>query len=636
MLNLIQNIIIKEELGAIYTPEKTTFRIWSPTAENVSLNLFQEGTGDNLIKTASMSKRNDGLWSTEINENLSGVYYTYSITINGTTNEVVDIYAKAVGINGYRGMIVNLKETDPQHFRGTPRPAFDNITDAVIYEVHVRDFSIDKSSRIKIKGKFLGFTELETKNDNGDYTGLSHLKELGVTHVHLLPSFDYESVDESSDKSQFNWGYDPKNYNTPEGSYSTNARNGAVRIKEMKELVKALHKNGIRVIMDVVYNHTYKSENSIFNLTVPDYYYRTENGKFTDGSACGNETASDHLMMRKFMLDSVKYWAEEYMIDGFRFDLMGLHDATTMNMISSELKEIDPSIFVYGEGWTGGYSPLPDEDKALKCNASKTPEIAYFSDDIRDTIKGSIFEMQEPGFVNGMQNLEENLRLCITGSINTNLIDYSKATIKPWAISPCQVINYCEAHDNLTLWDKLYYSASGVTVEDRKRMDKLSAAIVFLSQGVPFIQAGQEFLRSKPNDYTGTSFAENSYNSPDSVNSIKWNRKTEYKDVYNYYKGLIELRKAHSLFRMTTKEQIENHLSFIDNCPENTVAFILKGDNEEITVIFNANKETTAVNIPDGKWNVILNDNTAGNNIINSINSERVEVPPISAMVLIR
>lgn len=636
MLNLIQNIILREDLGAIYTPEKTTFRIWSPTAENVSLNLYQEGTGDNLINTALMSKRDDGLWSTEINENLSGVYYTYSITISGSTNEVVDIYAKSVGINGNRGMIVNLKETDPLHFRNTPRPAFDNITDAVIYEVHVRDFSIDESSGIKIKGKFLGFTELETKNDNGDYTGLSHLKDLGVTHVHLLPSFDYESVDESSVKPQFNWGYDPKNYNAPEGSYSTDARNGAVRIKEMKELVKALHENGIRVIMDVVYNHTYKSEDSIFNLTVPDYYYRAENGRFTNGSACGNETASDHPMMRKFMLDSVKYWADEYMIDGFRFDLMGLHDATTMNMINSELKEIDPSIFVYGEGWVGGYSPLPDEDKVLKCNAAKTPDIAYFSDDIRDTIKGSVFDMHEFGFVNGKPNLEENLKLCLTGSINTHLIDYSKATIKPWATSPCQVINYCEAHDNLTLWDKLYYSALGVTVEDRIRMDKLAAAIVFLSQGVPFIQAGQEFLRSKPKDDSGTSFAENSYNSADSVNSIKWNKKTEHKDVYNYYKGLIEIRKAHSLFRMTTKEQIENRLSFIENCPKNTVAFILKDDNEEIAVIFNSNKETTVVSIPGGEWNVILNDNIAGNNIINSINSDRVEVPSISAMVIIR
>ncbi len=636
MLNLIQNIIIREELGAIYTSDKTTFRIWSPTAENVLLNLYKEGTGDNLINKVSMSKRNDGLWSTEINENLSCVYYTYSITINGVTNEVVDIYAKAAGINGNRGMIVNLKETDPLHFRNTPRPEFDNITDAVIYEVHVRDFSIDESSGIKIKGKFLGFTELETTNDNGDYTGLSHLKELGVTHVHLLPSFDYESVDESSDKPQFNWGYDPKNYNTPEGSYSTDGHNGAVRIKEMKELVKALHKNGIRVIMDVVYNHTYKSEDSIFNLTVPDYYYRTENGKFTNGSACGNETASDHPMMRKFMLDSVKYWAEEYMIDGFRFDLMGLHDATTMNMINSELKEIDPSIFIYGEGWVGGYSPLPDEDKALKCNALKTPDIAYFSDDIRDTIKASVFKKKEPGFVNGQQNLEENLKLCIIGSINTNLVDYSKTTIKPWATSPCQVINYCEAHDNLTLWDKLYYSAPGVTVEDRIRMDKLSAAIVFLSQGVPFIQAGQEFLRSKPNNDNGTSFAENSYNSPDSVNSIKWNRKTEHNDVYNYYKGLIEIRKAHSLFRMTSIEQIENHLSFINNCPQNTVAFMLKAENEEIAVIFNANKEKAVISIPAGEWNVILNDYTAGNNIIDSISLNRVEVQPISAMVLFR
>ena len=636
MLNIMKNILIQDELGAIYAPEKTIFRKWSPTAEKVILNLYEEGTGDNLIKSIPLTKSENGLWGIEVNENLSGTYYTYSITLNGTTNEVVDIYAKAVGLNGQRGMVVNLSETDPDNFRSTPRPTFNKITDAVIYEVHVRDFSIDESSGIKIKGKFLGFTELETKNDNGDYTGLSHLKELGVTHVHLLPSFDYETVDESSDEPQFNWGYDPKNYNSPEGSYSTDASNGAVRIKEMKELVKVLHQNGIRVVMDVVYNHTYKGEDSIFNLTVPDYYYRTENGKFTNGSACGNETASNHPMMRRFMVDSVKYWAEEYMIDGFRFDLMGLHDATTMNMIASELKEIDPSIFVYGEGWTGGYSPLPDEDKALKCNASKTPQVAYFSDDMRDTIKGSVFEQHEPGFVNGEQNLEENLKLCITGSVNTNLIDYSKAKSNPWATSPCQVINYCEAHDNLTLWDKLYYSAPGVSVEDRIRMDKLSAAIVFLSQGVPFIQAGQEFLRSKPKNDSGTDFDENSYISPDSVNSIKWNRKTEFMNVYNYYKGLIEIRKSHKLFRMTSVEQIEKHLSFLNNTPKNTVAFNLKDDNEEIIVIFNANNESTTVAIPEGEWNVILNENIAGNNAISSIKANSIEIPPISAMVLIK
>ena len=629
----IYDILIDEELGALYKKDRTDFKVWSPTAEKVILNLYKKGSGDCLYKNFDMTKNDDGLWETSVCEDLNGLYYTYSITINKVTNEVVDIYAKAAGVNGMRGMIIDLNDTDPEGFRQTPRPVFSGINNAILYEVHVRDFSIDESSGITMKGKFLGFTETDTKNKNGQYTGLAHLKELGVTHVHLLPSFDYETVDEASNDPQYNWGYDPKNYNVPEGSYSTDAENGAVRINEFKQLVKSLHENGIRVVMDVVFNHTYKGNDSIFNLTVPDYYYRTEKGKFTNGSACGNETASDNLMMRKYIVDSVKYWAEEYMIDGFRFDLMGLHDVTTMNTISETLSKVDDSIIIYGEGWVADYTPLPESERAIKANAKRMPKIAFFNDDIRDTIKGSVFKEAGKGFVNGKSNLEENLKLCITGSIITDLIDTAKTDCKPWALSPSQVINYCEAHDNLTLWDKLFYSAKEYTIEEKIRMDKLCAAIVFLSQGVPFIQAGQEFLRSKPKDDTGKNFDEDSYKSPDRVNSIKWNRKSEYLDVFNYYKGLIELRKAFDLFRLSNAEDVKKYLSFIDCKDKNAVAFRLKNDKNDIIVVFNANREDIIFSLPEGEWNVIVNDKTAGKEVIGKAEKE-VSISAISAMVL--
>ena len=629
------NTRIDTQLGAIYSKKFTEFRVWSPSADNVSLNLYKQGSGQNLISAYKMVKDENDVWTKRIDDDLSRIYYTYSIQNDETISEVVDIYANAVGVNGARGMVIDLQSTDPNGFRDIARPEFNEITDAVLYEVHVRDFSIDESSGIKLKGKFLGFTENYTKNQLGDFTGIAHLKELGITHIHLLPSFDYETIDEASNEPQFNWGYDPKNYNVPEGSYSTDANNGAVRIKEMKELVKSLHENGIRVVMDVVYNHTYKGEDSIFNLTVPNYYHRTENGKFTNGSACGNETASNHAMMRKYIVDSVLYWAQEYMIDGFRFDLMGLHDVDTMNEISQSLTKLDNSIFIYGEGWVADHTPLELSERAVKDNANKMPSIAFFSDDMRDTIKGSVFGESGKGFVNGAENLEEDLKLCITGSIKSNLVDFSKTTKTAWATSPSQVINYCEAHDNLTLWDKLYYSAKEYSVEDRKRMDKLCAAIVFLSQGVPFIQAGQEFLRSKPIDNTGNNFEENSYKSPDSVNSIKWNSKTDNKDVFEYYKGLIALRKSESLFRLKTSEEVCEHLEFLQS-PKNSVVFKLKSEEKEIIVFLNANTNKIKMNFPNGKYDVVVNDCKSGSKSISEFFGGEIIIPKISALVMIK
>lgn len=624
------------ELGAIYTKSETTFRVFSPYAEIVLLNLYKEENGNNKITDVKMIKNKDCIWETTVKENLNGIYYTYTVIKDDNVNETIDIYAKACGVNGKRGMIINLSETDPQGFRTTLSPQFNKITDAVIYELHIRDFSIDESSGCINKGKYLAFCEQNTVSKQGEKTCLSHVKELGVTHVHLLPSFDYASVNEDTPEvPQFNWGYDPQNYNIPEGSYSTDAHNPIARIKEFKQMVMALHKNGIRVIMDVVYNHTYSTEDSCFNLTVPEYYYRTDENGFTNGSGCGNETASEHSMVRKYIVDSVKYWAEEYKIDGFRFDLMAVHDIDTMNEISQELKKIDESIIVYGEGWVGGPSALAEERQSNKFNASETPDIAYFSDDMRDVIKGSVFVHSDKGFVNGKGGLENDLKIAITASTDNEKVSYKGTDKRPWAMSPAQVINYCEAHDNLTLWDKLYYSAGEYTACDRIKMDKLAAAVVFLSQGVPFIQAGQEFLRSKPTDKSYTEFEENSYKSSDFVNSIKWERKTEYKDVYEYYKGLIAFRKSHNLLRLNKTEQINNHLKFFDNMPLNTVAFSLFDGEEEIIVIFNASTQKQMLDVCQGEWNVYIDGEASGNNIIKTVN-DNIEVEPISAMVLVK
>ena len=415
------------QLGAIYTPEKTEFRVWAPTASKVELQVFREGLGDNRLDKVDMQQAEKGTWVHIMEGDQSGIYYTYLVTVNDKTNEVVDPYAKAVGANGLRGMVLDLKTTDPEGFRETQRPEFGECrpTDAVVYETHVRDFSNHPSTRSNFPGKFLAFTEAGLSLKDGTKVGLDHLKELGVTHVQLLPSYDYYTVDETKlDKPQFNWGYDPLNYNAPEGSYSTDAYDGAVRINEYKQMVKALHENGIRVIMDVVYNHTMFAEESYLNMTVPHYYHRTrEDGTFYNGSACSNETASDRPMCRKYIVDSVVYWASEYMLDGFRFDLMGIHDIDTMNEIRRELDKIDPTIIVYGEGWTGGECGIPDELRALKCNAKQYPGVGAFSVDIRDGIKGHVFNLEEKGFVSGAPAREDTVKTGLVGCIDDPDID---------------------------------------------------------------------------------------------------------------------------------------------------------------------------------------------------------------------
>lgn len=627
-----------DDLGAIYTKEKTNFRVWAPTASKVELNLYEAGSGDCLIETVPMTADEKGTWVYEKTGDINGVYYTYSVTVGGETNEAVDPYAKAAGVNGKRGMVIDLASTDPEGFENDKKPEFVNMTDAVIYELHVRDLSADASSAITNTGKFLGLTETGTKNSDGLSTGLDHMKDLGITHVHLLPSFDYASVDESNSESQFNWGYDPQNFNIPEGSYSTDASDGFVRVNEYKEMVQTLHENGIRVIMDVVYNHTFSSADSNFQKVVPNYYYRMNGDSFSNASGCGNETASERAMVRKYIVDSVVYWATEYHVDGFRFDLMGIHDNETMNAIREALDEIDPSIITYGEGWTSGDSTLDSTQRALKANTSKLNAIAAFSDDIRDALKGNVFDALDKGFVSGKEGMENDIMYSVVGCTENEQVDYDayEKSNGAWSPNPAQTINYVSCHDNYTLWDKLATSNPDDSVEDRIKMNNLASAIVFTSQGIPFIQAGEEMLRSKPLE-DGT-LSSNSYNLSDEVNSLKWNDLTKYQDVYNYYKGLIAFRKAHGALRMTTTEEVQNNLTFIDGLDANVVAYTIdnspNGETaESLFVVYNANKENVTVTLPEGNWDVYVNGEKAGTEVLDTV-SGKVEVSGISAMVL--
>ncbi len=626
------------DLGLTWSPEKSVFKLWSPPAEEARMLLYAEGQGGSPLKMQPLKKGKKGVWSATVKENIEGQFYAFQVKIKGQwLAEVPDPYAKAVGVNGKRGMVVDPAKTNPSGWENDRRPALKNYTDIVLYELHVRDLSSDANSGIRNKGKFLGLTEIGTRSKEGEATGLDHIVDLGVTHVHLLPSYDYLSIDESKpyDPRVYNWGYDPQNYNVPEGSYATNAENGAVRIREFKQMVKALHDKGIRVILDVVYNHTGVTEASNFNQLVPGYYYRqNEKGGFSDASACGNETASERAMMRKFIVESVKYWATEYHLDGFRFDLMGIHDMETMNEVSRELRKIDPTIFVYGEGWTAGASPLPDERKAIKKNTYLMENVAAFSDDMRDGIKGHVFHPEQKGFVSGLAGLEESVKFGIVAStqhpqVNYEKVNYSKA---PWAKEPQQTITYASCHDNHTLWDRLAISASEASEAQRIRMHKLAGAMVLTSQGVAFLHAGVELLRTKKGE-------ENSYKSPDDINLLDWSRKSKHKDVYVYFKGLIALRKNHPAFRMTSADMIRQHLKFLELSESNLVAYTISGNAnddswKEILVVFNGNPGDKKFQIPSGKWTVVVNGNQINEQGLDSIGNGSMSIPPYTAMVL--
>ena len=600
------------DLGLSYSKSSSVLKIWSPVAEKAEVLIYEQGSGGAAIETIAMQKSEDGTWTAILSGDYDGKFYVFRIQQDGKwLNEVPDPYAKIVGVNGKRAMIADLKDTNPGNWQNDKSFALANATDAIIYELHVRDASIAFNSGIKAKGKFIGLAESGTKNMEGLSTGLDHLKELGVTHIHLLPSFDYNSVDESKpDSQQYNWGYDPLNYNAPEGSYSSNPYDGRVRIREFKQLIKTLHDNGLNVVMDVVYNHTALTENSYFNQLVPGYYYRqATDGKFSNATACGNETASERLMVRKFILESMKYWVREYHIDGFRIDLMGVHDIETMNIISKELRKIKPGILLYGEGWTAGASPLPDSLRALKKYAYKLDHIAVFSDDIRDGIKGSVFDHEDRGFASGKVGMEESIKFGVVASckhpqVNYNKVNYSKA---PYAAQPYHTVTYCECHDNHVLWDKLNISAKGFTKEEKKQMHLLALSIVLTSQGITFLHAGAEFLRSKHG-------VENSFQSSDSINAIDWSLKSKNKDVFNYVKGLIEMRKQHPAFRMKTAAQIAANIKFANKLSPGVVAYTINGAAvkdkwKKIFVIYNGSAKDENIALPAGSWFLFTDQN---------------------------
>lgn len=604
------------DLGATYAKEKTAFRVWAPTANNIDLNLYDNGNGGDPAQVINMTADVNGTWVASVNGDLNGKYYTYTAYFDGQINkDIVDPYAKTVGVNGQRGMIIDLDSTDPEGWSSDTRHTYENATDMSIYELHIRDFSSDPDSGITNVGKYIAFTENGTKTSGGIATGIDHLKDLGITSVHILPSYDYGSVDETKlDKAQFNWGYDPVNYNSPEGSYSTDPYHGEVRVNEYKQMVKSLHDAGIGVIMDVVYNHVYDSKSFCFEKLVPGYFFRL--GQNTSG--CGNDVASERAMVSKFITDSVKYWAEEYHLDGFRFDLMGILDVNTMNNVRSAVDTLDKNIFIYGEGWDMGSKPTKDGVlMANYKNSSKTPRIAYFSDTIRDAVRGNVFEDTEKGYVGG-------------GETASKLKDGIKYT-SSWAQSPVEVINYDSCHDNHTIWDRLQNTNSENTEEERILMNKMAAAITMTSQGVPFIMSGEEFLRTKVK--ADGSLDHNSYASPDSVNSLYYSRIGTYENVYNYYKGLLAMRKAFPQFRMAKAEDVNNNLDFTYS-KKGAIGYTLKGGENDILVFFNPNPDWE-VELPEGKWSVIVNGEAAGTKVLDTVENT-LTVPTHTAMVLVK
>ncbi len=613
-----------DDLG-VTIGETTKFRLWAPVSKTVSLNIYESGDyrEEDLIKTVSMERSEKGTWIYETNDDLNLKYYTYSVDNGYGSFEVADPYAFASGVNGHRSMILDLSSINADNFENHDRPDALEFVDSIIYELHVRDLSMDEDSGIENKGKFLGLTETGTTNENGDSTGLDHLKELGITHLHLLPSFDHRSIDETKlDQPQFNWGYDPYNYSVVEGSYSTNPFLGEVRVEEFKKMVQTLHENDIRVVMDVVYNHTGASQDSHLNRIVPNYYYRTVNGNFSNGSGCGNETASERPMVRKLIVDSVAFWANEYQIDGFRFDLMALHDIETMNQVRQKLDEIDPSIIIYGEGWTGGGTPLSQTDQALKVNVTRLDNIAVFSDDIRDGVKGSVFNSGERGFVSGDFSKDMAVKFGILGGVKHEQVTWYYNTDKP-----SQLINYVSAHDNLSLWDKLLASnGEDNTEETLKKMHNMSNAIVLTSQGIPFLHAGVELNRSKDGDH-------NSYKSSDEINMIDWSLKTENRSTFDYHQGLIALRKSRDEFRLNDAEKIGEMINFYDTV-DGVIAYSIDAPNYDTQVVFNATNETQTLDAGFGFYKVLVKDDKAGTKML-ALSFGKMEVAPYTTLVMV-
>ena len=624
------------DLGAVYTKKYTAFRLWAPTADAVTLCLYREGDGDCLSDTLPMKRDVQGTWTIRVDGDLRHVYYTYRLERSGKTVESQDPYSVAVGVNGQRSMVLDLKETDPENFKEDHGPVFSNRTDLVICEISVLDSTADGSSGVKYPGKYLGLAEKGTKNKEGEATGLDYLKSLGITHVQIMPMYDFASIDEAAPKKrEYNWGYDPLNYNVPEGSFSTDPFHGEVRIREMKEMIAAFHREGIGVIMDVVYNHTFNTDESNFERTVPGYFYRQKEDKtLANGSGCGNETASERLMMRKFMVESVLYWIKEYHVDGFRFDLMGIHDIETMNEIRKAVNAVDPTICIYGEGWAAEAPQYPADSLAMKGNIAQIPGVAVFSDELRDGLCGPVGDKRKGAFLAGIPGGEMSVKFGIAGAIEHPQVqcDSVNYTQKPWAKQPVQMISYVSCHDGLCLVDRLKASMPDITPEQLIRLDKLAQTVVFTSQGIPFIYAGEEIMRDKQG-------VDNSYKSPDAVNAIDWRRKTTSADVFMYYKRLIDLRKSHPAFRMGDAGQVRKHLEFLPVEGSNLIAFRLKdhanGDHwEDIIVAFNSRPTPARLTIPVGKYTVVCKDGVIDVRGLGIQNGPEVIIPSQSALIL--
>ena len=612
--------------GADYTPGATAFSVeTNEDAQQVKLRIYKDGLGGKPVKTINMKRAQAGgsLWQTTVKGDLKGKFYTFDVKYNGKFyGECPGVWATAVGVNGKRGAIVDMSGTNPQGWQTDRRPVIP-AKDLILYEMHHRDFSIDESSGIEHKGKFLALTEPRA---------IEHLKALGVNAVHILPSFDYASVDETRlDEPQYNWGYDPVNYNVPEGGYSTDPYKPEVRINEFKQMVQALHKAGIKVILDVVYNHTWNIDGSNFQRTRPDYYYRKNaDGSYSNGSGCGNETASEREGMRQFMIESVKYWVEEYHIDGFRFDLMGVHDVETMNAIRAALPN---DIFIYGEGWSAGSCAYSGE-LAMKANINKMPGIAAFSDEMRDALRGPWDSNSKAAFLGGAKGNEESIKFGIVGAIQHPGVDYSQVNYSkaPYALEPTQMIAYVSCHDDMCLVDRLKASVKDITVDELIRLDLMAQTVVLTSQGVPFLLSGEEMLRDKKGVH-------NSYESPDSINHLDWSNLECYPQVMEYYKGLIAMRKAHPAFHMGSADMVRRNLDFLptQNC---LVAYHINGRNVpgeqwgDIYLAFNAHKRARTIEIPEGTYTVVCRNIKCDQAGLTVVKGGKVTIPAQSALIL--
>lgn len=611
----------------VYSPKSTTFSLTtSPDVKKVDVVISDNDsdTAQQLVK--SMKRVGAGKWKLTVKNDLKGKYYVFSVYNQAQPDHTPGVFAKAVGVNGKRGVIVDLKDTDPDGWADDVRPELKNPCDLIIYEMHHRDFSMDMSSGIKNIGKFLALTEP---------AAISHLRRLGVNAVHILPSFDFASIDESKpDVAQYNWGYDPLNYNVPEGSYSTNAADPKTRIREFKQMVQALHKAGIRVILDVVYNHTFDINGSNFQKTYPDYFFRKNaEGKYSDGSGCGNETASDKELMREFMKESAAYWVNEYHIDGFRFDLMGVHDIETMNEIHDVVAQIDPTIYIYGEGWSAGSCAYPQDKLATKANTCELNGIGAFSDEMRDALRGPFSDDTKGGFLAGVPGQEESIKFGIAGAISHPQIDMTKVNYSkvPWTNEPSQMVAYVSCHDDMCLTDRLRSSIPYIGDDELIRLDLLAQTAVLTSQGVPFILSGEEMLRDKKGVH-------NSYRSPDSINRLDWNNLKRYPQVFDYYAGLISLRKQHPAFRMGSADEVRKNLCFLE-APEGVVAYQLKnnagGDSwKNIIVVLNSQKTPQTVDVPENTYTMVVANGKVDTNGIGLLSGKTLTVAPQSALIV--